>query len=408
MSSESLARVVARLKVILFAGALFWLGTGPGAIPISAGGQDAPLQKGMQPKGASGVYRDKVVPHWFADETKLWYRNNLKGGTKEFILVDVVKGTRGPAFDHAKLTAALSKVADGDYRADRLPFDDIEFADDAKTVQFDAAGKRWKCDLETYTCTEAGPAKKKSPEPQQPADDQPLDAESPWADGPASEQSIAFLQQPKKDLDRARSPDGKLTAVIKEFNIVLRDADGNETQLTKDGKEGLRLRPAPMVTGLEGVGRVPRRTGRTEGSPPDRIVSTRRRPCGAEFPPYDLPGDKFTTYELHVFDVENKKDLPVEDRNLAFATSYEPLRLRWNKDGHTFTYQRTDRGHQRFRLVEVDAHTGKSRNLIDEKTDTFIWTAHAEATRHAARDLAPEDATRSFTSPRRAAGGTST
>src|SRR6185369_12582096 len=33
---------------------------------------------------------------------------------------------------------------------------------------------------------------------------------------------------------------------------------------------------------------------------------------------------------------------------------------------------------QRLRLVEIDALTGKSRNLIDEKTDTFIWTAHTE------------------------------
>src|SRR5207253_1735502 len=53
--------------------------------------------------------------------------------------------------------------------------------------------------------------------------------------------------------------------------------------------------------------------------------------------------------------------------------------LRWKKDGHTFTYEKVDRGHQRFRLVEVDAYSGKTRNLIDERTETFVWTAHAEA-----------------------------
>src|SRR5207302_552856 len=36
------------------------------------------------------------------------------------------------------------------------------------------------------------------------------------------------------------------------------------------------------------------------------------------------------------------------------------------------------RGHQRLRLIEIDARTGDTRNLIDEKTDTFIWTAHTE------------------------------
>jgi len=26
--------------------------------------------------------------------------------------------------------------------------------------------------------------------------------------------------------------------------------------------------------------------------------------------------------------------------------------------------------------VEVDSHTGKARNVIDEKSDTFVWSAH--------------------------------
>ena len=53
-------------------------------------------------------------------------------------------------------------------------------------------------------------------------------------------------------------------------------------------------------------------------------------------------------------------------------------RLRWNRDGRRFTYQQVDRGHQRFRVIEVDARTGAARNLIDEKSETFIWTAHTE------------------------------
>jgi hypothetical protein len=41
-------------------------------------------------------------------------------------------------------------------------------------------------------------------------------------------------------------------------------------------------------------------------------------------------------------------------------------------------YEKVDRGHQRFRVIEVDTHTGKARTIIDEQTKTFIWTAHAE------------------------------
>src|SRR5205085_1139462 len=90
--------------------------------------------------------------------------------------------------------------------------------------------------------------------------------------------------------------------------------------------------------------------------------------------PYALPGDKFPAYELTLFDVAARQATkPAVDR-IDFGVP----RLRWARDGRHFTYEKTDRGHQRFRLIEVDAQTGKARNLIDEQTKTFIWTAHTE------------------------------
>ena len=92
--------------------------------------------------------------------------------------------------------------------------------------------------------------------------------------------------------------------------------------------------------------------------------------------PYALPGDKFTAYELNLFDVKEKKQIKpeLERRGIDFNRP----RLRWSRDGRHFTYEKVDRGHQRFRLIEIDSSTGKSRNLIDEKTETFIWTVHTE------------------------------
>ena len=51
-------------------------------------------------------------------------------------------------------------------------------------------------------------------------------------------------------------------------------------------------------------------------------------------------------------------------------------RLRWSPDGRKFHYLKIDRGHQRLRVIEFDALTGKHRNVIDETSDTFIWTEH--------------------------------
>jgi hypothetical protein len=51
------------------------------------------------------VYKTTIRPHWFTDNKQFWYRNDLAGGAREFILVDTEKGIRLPAFDHARVAA---------------------------------------------------------------------------------------------------------------------------------------------------------------------------------------------------------------------------------------------------------------------------------------------------------------
>ena len=40
------------------------------------------------------MFKARVDPHWFDNGDKFWYRNDLPGGKKEFVIVDAVKGTR--------------------------------------------------------------------------------------------------------------------------------------------------------------------------------------------------------------------------------------------------------------------------------------------------------------------------
>ena len=46
--------------------------------------------------------------------------------------------------------------------------------------------------------------------------------------------------------------------------------------------------------------------------------------------------------------------------------------MRWYQDGRHFTYEKTDRSHQRFRVIEVEVPSGRTRNILDEKSATFI------------------------------------
>src|ERR1043166_5085999 len=74
-------------------------------------------------KVKDSVFRTSVKANWLPDNTRFWYRNDLRGGAKEFILVDAARATRTPAFDHQHLAVVLSKATGKTYQADRLPFD---------------------------------------------------------------------------------------------------------------------------------------------------------------------------------------------------------------------------------------------------------------------------------------------
>src|SRR5262249_11996930 len=102
----------------------------PTAEELRAGYQ--PPQRPIQSRVP--VYKDRITPHWFPDNKRFWYRNDLRGGAKEFILVDAAQGRKQVAFDHGKLATSLSKAMRSEWKADRLPFDEIEFVNDEKAI----------------------------------------------------------------------------------------------------------------------------------------------------------------------------------------------------------------------------------------------------------------------------------
>ncbi|HWW02399.1 MAG TPA: prolyl oligopeptidase family serine peptidase [Candidatus Acidoferrum sp.] len=327
-----------------------------------------------------GVYKARIAPHWFQDNTRFWYRNDLRESAKEYIVVDAEQGTREPAFDHQKLAAALSKATGHPYTAERLPFSDIEFIDEGKTILFEAADKTWRCDLGSYECSEqkadaAAEVQKPSAEAGRALPNAPRQRERP-----ANSRGALGTARPTPEDENSRrvlSPDSKWTALVKEHNIYLHsEEDGEEHQLSQDGEEGksyARIGWAPDSQAFV--------AWRVEPGERKEVYLIESSPKGGgrailHHRPYALPGDKFATYELSIFEVANRKQIkPEVDR---FEHEWESPRLRWNRDNRHFAYEQEDRGHQRFRVIEVDSHTGTARNIIDESTETFIWTAHTE------------------------------
>lgn len=358
-----------------------------------------------------GVYKSQITAHWFHNNTRFWYRNDLRNNAKEFILVDAEQGKRQPAFDHQKLASALSQAAGEQYSGNKLPFSSIEFLDDGKSLQFEVSGKTWRCDLDSYECKPIEKsASRRGFEKVLPKDDQieisaveplrdllasPSDDESdpqpPFAEPDPAEQSQTQDRNRADRSDRGserrrsgdasrsrKSPDGKWSASIKDHNVVLHsEADSSDAQLTQDGKEGnayTRIEWAPDSQALVAWRLEPgdhKEVYLIQSSPPGggRAVLKAR--------PYDLPGDKLNLYEPSVFDIASRKQIkPQVDR---FEHGWEAPSLHWMRDQRHFAYVQVDRGHQRYRLIDIDSHTGDVRNIIDEKSSTFIWTAHTES-----------------------------
>jgi len=143
------------------------------------------------------VFNGAVRPTWLSGE-RFWYRNAIPDGF-EFIIVDPVRRTRTRAFDHVKLAAALSAAAGTTYEALRLPFTTFVLSADKLSLTFDAASRRFTCDLRGERCA------------------------------PASARRDSLR-------NAVVSPDSARAAFIRSYNLWTRDLDtGTETQLTTDG-----------------------------------------------------------------------------------------------------------------------------------------------------------------------------
>lgn len=160
------------------------------------------------------VFKARVAPHWLAGDSRFWYRNDLPHGDREFVLVDAARGTRQPAFDHARLAAALGAATGKPAIARQLPVDGLQF--DAKTsdVLLRSDGKTWRCNLQSYALRPEPNAGEPGPGRPAPQLDQPR---ASTRTGP--ETWITFLNRTKADVqlfwmdaDGERRPYGVLPA----------------------------------------------------------------------------------------------------------------------------------------------------------------------------------------------------
>jgi len=119
---------------------------------LSAQGTISDYKRAMdlQKTTRNKVFKQRIAAHWFLDNKRFWYRNDLPDNKREFILINAESGERNSAFDHGRFASSLGKATGEDVAADSLPIDRLQFMDQGKTILFTSKHKKWKCDLRTY------------------------------------------------------------------------------------------------------------------------------------------------------------------------------------------------------------------------------------------------------------------
>jgi len=169
--------------------------------------------------------------------------------------------------------------------------------------------------------------------------------------------------------------DGKWEAVIQNYNVFLRQTGSKEPAmpLSQDGSEGnyytfRTLAWSPDSTKLVAYHTRPgydRQVHFIESSPADQVQPKHTSMT------YRKPGDALDIAVPAMFDIATKKQIDID--NALFPSAYNLTEPVWWKDSRAFTFEYNQRGHQVYRVIEVEAQTGRTRALIDEQSKTFIY-----------------------------------
>jgi dipeptidyl-peptidase 4 len=295
-----------------------------------------------------------VRAHWMPDD-RFWYRDVGPDGS-EFVLFDAAHGTRQPAFDHAKIAAALPAAAGKTYDAKHLPFMTFEFTPDNQSISFSAQAKHWTCDLQGGHCT---------------FDNKPGEhAASP------REESL--------------SPDGKSAAFIRDFNLWLRDiATGKETQLTTDGVKdfGYATDNAGWIHSDRAIllwspdsKKIATFQQDQRGVGEMYLVETKVGHPKLEAWKYPLPGDEtITTIQRVIINLDGPKvirlQLPPDQHRSTICDDVqcrggEWADVEWSADATHLAFVSTSRDHKHEQLRVADAASGAVRDVLDETAAT--------------------------------------
>jgi len=293
-----------------------------------------------------------VRPEWIGKSNTFWYSTVTEKGT-EYYLVVAANAKKAPAFDANKLAAQLSTLSGKPAKPFELAFRNTKFSDDLKTLTFNSDGFEWTWDLKKNQLAKGKAVSMERGGPRQARN---------W-----SESADQLDNKP------VVSPDSLWDAFVRDFNIWIKPhKGGSPVQYSRDGVPGFyyssyKIYWSPDSKKLVTIKFRPawkRMIHYVESSPLDQV-----QPKYSEVE-YAKPGDE-VPYQLPVlFLREEKKQFVTKDD--LFSQQYDIDRFEWRKDNKALTFEYNQRGHQVYRVLEIDGATGIVKTLIEETSPTFI------------------------------------
>ena len=290
---------------------------------------------------------------WVKDKHSFWYETNTRKG-KEFFLVNADQLKKAPAFDAEKLCAKLNKSSSKEYKPYAIPFEKPSISEDLKYFKFQIDTTLWEWNRLKNELKYTGKVEKKKDEPY-------------WSESNDSDKG-----------EPVKSPDKKYLAFTKNFNLYISEiATSKEYQMSYDGSEGcyysawIQWSPDSKKVITNKISRNKKHfIYFVESSPADQLQPKLQKRD------YLKPGDQLPIASPCLFNVELKKQIPVDAS--VYQNQYSLDNLSWRNDSRAFTFEFNQRGHQRFMVVEVNSENGEQTVLVDEKSNTFIQYSSPE------------------------------
>jgi len=198
------------------------------------------------------------------------------------------------------------------------------------------------------------------------------------------------------------SPDGASAAFIRDWNLWLRDvATSKESPLTTDGVKdfgyatdnaGWRGSDRPLLLWSPDSKRIATFQQDQRGVGEMYLVDTRVGHPTLQAWKYPLPGDE-TVAMLHrvVIDINPVKvtrlQLPPDQHRSTLCDDItcdagEWSDVQWSPDGAGLAFVSTSRDHKREQLRLADAATGAVRDVLEEKSETFLESGNGTINWH--------------------------